>query len=115
VPDDDVNRFINDLVRAVSTYLYGRRMYEMMIPCETDPNLAATPSSMGDFAQIWQTAEKILYSKILETVPTRKTRIKRDFDPEAIRQLKTTAGQEILVGDSNLTAHTFKVELIDEC
>ena len=115
VPDEEVHRYINDLERTVSTYLYGRRMYETMMGWETDPNLAATSSLMRDFAEIWQAADKIVYSKTLETVSTRKTRIERDFDPEAIRQLKVTAGHDILIGGPHLALQAFKAGLIDEC
>ena len=115
VPDDEVHRYINDLERAVGTYLYGRRMYETMMSWETDPDLAAASPITRDFAKIWQAADKIVYSRTLETVSTRKTRIKRDFAPEAIRQLKVTAGYDILIGGPNLAAHAFKAGLIDEC
>jgi dihydrofolate reductase len=114
-PDEEVHRFINDLVRAARTYLYGRRMYETMMAWETDPNLTSASPIMGDFAEIWQAADKIVYSRTLENVSTRKTRVERDFDPEAIRKLKAPAGQDILIGGPNLAAHAFKAGLIDEC
>lgn len=115
MPDEAVHRYFNDLERDVGTYLYGRRMYETMMVWETDPNLAAKTSLLRDFAEIWQTADKIVYSKTLETVSTRKTRIERTFDPEAIRQLKVTATHDILIGGPNLAVHAFKAGLIDEC
>jgi dihydrofolate reductase len=114
-PDEEVHSFINNLVRPAGTYLYGRRMYETMIVWETDPNLAAGPPIYRDFAEIWQAADKIVYSKTLDAVSTRKTRMERVFDPEAVRQLKTTASQDILIGGSNLAAHAFRAGLIDEC
>jgi dihydrofolate reductase len=70
---------------------------------------------MQDFAEIWQAADKIVYSKTLEAVSTRKTRVERDFNPEAIRQLKAAAGHDILIGGPNLAAHAFRAGLIDEC
>ena len=97
-PDEEVHRFINNLVRSAGTYLYGRRMYETMMVWETDPNLAAESPIMRDFAEIWQAADKIVYSKTLEAVSTRKTQIERNFDPEAIRQLKEAVEQDILIG-----------------
>jgi hypothetical protein len=91
VPDEEVHTFINDLERPVGTYLYGRRMYDTMAGWETDHTLAAQSQLMHDFAQIWQAADKIGYSKTLETVSTGRTRIERDFDPEAVRQMKASA------------------------
>ncbi len=99
-PDDDVHRFINDLERPVGTYLYGRRMYETMLYWETiiPP---AQPSVAGDFKAIWQAAEKIVYSRTLETVSSDRTRIERDFDLDAVRQLKATSQpSDLAIGGS---------------
>jgi len=114
-PDEEVYSYINNLERAAGTYLYGRRMYEMMIAWETDPNLAAVSPIYRDFAEIWQAADKIVYSRTLEEVSTRKTRMERVFDPEAVRQLKAAARQDILIGGPDLAAHAFRAGLIDEC
>jgi dihydrofolate reductase len=115
MPDEEVHTFINDLERPVGTYLYGRRMYEVMVGWETDPTLADQSPVMRDFAEIWQAADKIVYSKTLEAVSTARTRIERDFDPEAVRQMKARAGHDILVGGPELAAQAFKAGLIDEC
>ena len=114
-PDEEVHRFINDLERAVGTYLIGRRMYETMMVWETDPNLAADSPLTRDYAEIWQAANKIVYSRTLETVSTRKTQLERTFDPEAIRQLKETVTEDITIGGPELAAHAFRAGLIDEC
>jgi dihydrofolate reductase len=114
-PDEEVHSFINNLVRSAGVYLYGRRMYETMIVWETDPNVAAGSPIYRDFAEIWQAADKIVYSRTLEGVSTRKTRMERVFDPEAVRQLKTTASQDLLIGGPELAAHAFRAGLVDEC
>src|SRR4051794_11974851 len=114
-PGEEVHGFINDLERSVGTYLYGRRMYETMASWETDASLAARSELMRDFAQIWQAADKIVYSKTLAKAPTAKTRIERDFDPEAVRQMKTSAGSDLTVGGPDLAADAFKAGLVDEC
>jgi dihydrofolate reductase len=114
-PDEEYFRFISNLVREAGTYLYGRRMYETMMVWETDPNLAAESPLRRDFAEIWQAANKIVYSKTLETVSTRKTQLEQTFDPEAIRQLKATGEHDILIGGPELAAHAFRAGLIDEC
>src|SRR5438552_14510628 len=93
-PDEEVHRFVNELERPVGTYLYGRRMYEVMVYWETAHTLADQPSFVRDFAEIWQAADKIVYSKALETAASARTRIERDFDPEAVRQLKASAGRD---------------------
>jgi len=114
-PDEEYFRFISNLVREAGTYLYGRRMYETMMVWETDPNLAAESPLRRDFAEIWQAANKIVYSRTLETVSTRKTQLEQTFDPEAIRQLKAASEHDILIGGAELAAHAFRSGLIDEC
>ena len=113
-PDEEVHRFVNDLERPVGTYLYGRRMYEVMSSWETAPVDADQPAFMRDFAQIWQAADKIVYSKTLETVSTARTRLERDLDPEAIRVLKATAVRDISVGGPELAAQAIEAGLVDE-
>ena len=113
-PDEEVHRFVNDLERPVGTYLYGRRMYEVMSSWETAPVDADQPAFMRDFAQIWQAADKIVYSKTLETVSTARTRLERDLDPEAIRVLKATAVRDISGGGPELAAQAIEAGLVDE-
>jgi dihydrofolate reductase len=114
-PDEEYFRFISNLVREAGTYLYGRRLYETMMVWETDPNLEAESPLSRNFAEIWQAANKIVYSKTLETVSIRKTQLERTFDPEAIRQLKKAIEKDILIGGAELAAHAFRSGLIDEC
>jgi dihydrofolate reductase len=113
-PDQEVHTFVNDLERPVGTYLYGRRMYEVMAPWETDPTLATQSPVMREFAQLWQAADKVVYSRTLETASTARTRIERDFDPEAVRQMKATAGRDLTVGGPDLAAQALKAGLVDE-
>ncbi len=114
-PDEEVHTFINDLERPVGTYLYGRRMYEVMVFWETGHTLADEPPPfIQDFAEIWQAADKIVYSKTLETASSARTRIERDFDPEAVRQMKARAERDITVGGPDLAAQAIKAGLVDE-
>jgi dihydrofolate reductase len=113
-PDEEVHAFINDLERPLGTYIYGRRMYETMVYWET-VDLADQPPVIRDFAEIWRQADKVVYSKTLETASTAKTRIERDFDPEAVRQMKASAKSDIAVGGANLAGHAFRAGLVDEC
>ncbi len=113
-PDEEVHKFINDLERSAGTHLYGRRMYETLMVWETDPSFTVDSPLLIDFAEIWQAADKIVYSKTLETVPTRRTKLERSFDPIVIRQLKETVERDILIGGPELAAHAFQAGLIDE-
>jgi len=113
-PDEEVHAFVNDLERPVGTYLYGRRMYEVMVYWETAHTVAGQPPVVQDFAKIWQAADKIVYSRTLETVSSARTLIEREFDPEAVRQLKAAAGRDITVGGPELAAQAMKAGLVDE-
>jgi dihydrofolate reductase len=113
-PDEEVFAFVNDLERAAGTYLFGRQMYETMVFWETADTLADQPPAVRDFTEIWQAADKIVYSRTLETVSSARTRIERDFDPEAVRQMKASAGRDITVGGPDLAAQAIKAGLVDE-
>jgi dihydrofolate reductase len=113
-PDDEVHSFVNDLERPVGTYLYGRRMYEVMRAWETMDTGPDQPPVVRDFAAIWQAADKIVYSKTLETASSARTRIERDFDPEAVRQVKASAGRDLTVGGPDIAAQAIKAGLVDE-
>jgi len=114
-PNEEVHAFINDLERPIGTYLYGRRMYEVMAFWETPPTYGDQPHCMRDFTGIWQAADKIVYSRTLDTVSSARTRIERNFDPEAVRRMKATAQRDITVGGPDLAAHAMKAGLVDEC
>ena len=114
-PDEEVHTFVNDLERPVGTYLYGRRMYDVMAPWETAHTVADQPSYALDFARIWQSADKVVYSTSLGAPSSARTRIERDFDPRAVRQLKESAGRDISVGGPGLAAQAIKAGLVDEC
>ncbi len=113
MPDEEVHTFINDLERPIGTYLYGRRLYEVMVGWETAHTLAGQLPYMQDFAQLWRAADKIVYSKTLETVSSARTRIQRDFDPEAVRQMKARAGRDLSVGGPHLAAQAITAGLVD--
>jgi len=113
VPDEEVHRFVNDLERPIGTYLYGRRLYEVMRYWET-AETAADPVTQ-DYAAIWQAADKIVYSRTLEAVSSARTRIERAFEPEAVRQLKAAAGRDLSVGGPVLAAEALRAGLVDEC
>src|SRR5205814_4225871 len=97
-PDEEVHAFVNELERPVGTYLYGRRMYETMVAWESPADLDAQPPFVQDYAEIWQRADKIVYSKTLPAAFSARTRIERDFDPEAVSALKAAAARDLSVG-----------------
>jgi dihydrofolate reductase len=113
-PDDEVHAFVNALERSAGTYLYGRRMYETMVYWETADTIADQPRVVQDFAQVWQSADKIVYSTTLQAVQSARTRIERAFDPDAVRHLKASADRDLTVGGPDLAAQAIRAGLVDE-
>jgi dihydrofolate reductase len=113
-PDDEVHAFVNDLERPIGTYLYGRRMYETMVFWET-VSTSTGPAVSRDYAEIWRAAEKVVYSRNLETVSSERTRIERDLDPDSVRRLKETSKADITIGGAELAAQALALDLVDEC
>jgi dihydrofolate reductase len=113
-PDEEVHAFVNDLERPIGTYLYGRRMYETMVAWETMPTDGGQSPVSRDYAQIWRAADKIVYSTTLPAVSSDRTRLERDFDVDAVRQLKASAENDISVGGPGLATAAIAAGLVDE-
>jgi dihydrofolate reductase len=110
-PSEEVHTFVNDLERPIGTYLYGRRLYDVMVAWET---IADEQPFVQDYARIWRAADKIVFSRSLETVTSERTRIERSFDPDAIREMKASADKDISIGGPTLAAQAFGAGLVDE-
>jgi dihydrofolate reductase len=112
--DEELHTAINVLASSVGTYLYGRKMYETMVYWETAHTLPDLPQVMRDWARQWQAAEKIVYSRTLAAPRSARTRIEREFDPDAIRQLKAGAAHDLTVDGPELAAQALRAGLVDE-
>jgi dihydrofolate reductase len=112
-PDEELHAFVNDLERPIGTHLYGRRMYDVMVFWETI-DTGPEPPVMRDFAQIWRAADKVVYSGTLAQVSSARTRLEREFDPEAVRAMKAFAASNISVGGPELAGHAIRAGLVDE-
>ena len=113
-PDEEVHRFVNAQERPIGTYLYGRRMYETMVFWETALDAPDQPAFVREYAEIWQAADKVVYSSTLQAVASARTRIERSFDPQAVRKLKATSARDISIGGPHLAAEAIRSGLVDE-
>jgi dihydrofolate reductase len=113
-PDEELHSFVSDLERPVGTYLYGRRMYQTMLYWETAHTVPGQPSFAREFTDIWQAAEKIVFSNTLKSVSSVRTRIERNFDPGMVRQLKSATEHDMTVGGADLAGQAIKAGLVDE-
>jgi len=115
-PDEGVHAFVNDLERPIGTYLYGRRMYEVLVAWASDDILAGDPPPIiRDYAPIWRAADKIVYSTTLQTASSPKTRIERVFDPDEVRRIKDATSSDLSVGGPGLAGQALGAGLVDEC
>lgn len=113
VPDDEVHAFVNDTQRPIGTYLYGRRLYEVMRAWET-MDVSDEPAVMVDYAALWRAADKIIYSSTLTAVASTRTRLERQLDPAEVRKLKQGSDRDLLVGGADLAATALREGLVDE-
>ena len=113
-PDEEVHAFVNELELPVATHLYGRRMYETMTYWESPANTADAPAVVQEYGEIWRAADKVVYSRSLETVSSTRTRIEREFDPAAVGRLKEAASGDLGIGGAELAAHAIEAGLVDE-
>lgn len=113
-PGEEVHAFVNDLTRPIGTHLFGRRMYEVMAVWERPEELPGMTEAMRDFAALWRTADKVVYSRTLDSVSTERTRLEREFDAGAVRALKQSSGRDLAIGGPELAASAFRADLVDE-
>jgi len=115
VPDDDVHRFVNERERSIGTYLFGRRLYEVMSAWDDMPGLDEQPGAIQEYAAIWRDTDKVVYSTTLSSTTTRRTRLERDLDRNAIRQMKHDAERDLSIGGPGLAGQALGAGLVDEC
>jgi dihydrofolate reductase len=113
-PDEEVHAYINDLERPAGTYLYGRRMYEVMRYWETAHTLPDRTPAFADYTRIWQAADKVVFSTSLDATTTARTRLERTFDADAIRRMKATAERDVSIGGPHLAEQAIKSGLVDD-
>src|SRR4051812_16260624 len=101
-PDEEVHQFVNDLERPIGTYLYGRRMYDVMSYWATAEAESGESSAAQDYAVIWRAADKVVYSRTLAGPMTPRTRVEPHFDPEQVRELVAAADHDVSIGGATL-------------
>ena len=113
-PDEELHGYINDVSRSVSTCLLGRRMYETMVFWEDPESVRGEPPVMAEYAAIWQGYDKIVYSTTLTDVSSERTRLEREFVPQAVRALKAASALDLTIDGPTLAEHALRAGLVDE-
>jgi dihydrofolate reductase len=115
MPDEELHAHVNDGERGIGTYLYGRRLFEVMEVWQTfGAEGSDEPPVIRDYAAIWRAADKVVYSTTLGGVSTPRTRLERTFDPDAVRALKAASSADLAVGGPTLAARALAAGLVDE-
>ena len=112
-PDPEVHAAVNELERPIGTYLYGRRMYEVMRYWETEPSAADAPAAERDYAELWRRADKVVFSGTLDASTTTRTRLERRFDPELVRELKRSSSRDLSIGGAGIAGAALRAGLVD--
>jgi dihydrofolate reductase len=113
-PDDEVHAFVNDRERDIGTYLYGRRMYYTMRFWETSSTDASQAEVSRDYAKIWRSADKVVFSTTLREATTERTRLEPVFDAGLVRRMKADAERDLSIGGPDLASQALEAGLVDE-
>ncbi len=113
-PDEEMHTFVNEIERPIGTYLYGRRLYETMVYWETAETITGRPQAEREYATIWQSADKIVFSRTLDGVRSARTRVEQEFDPGLVTSLKSSSERDLSVGGAELGAVALRAGLVDE-
>lgn len=112
-PSAELHRFYNDLMRPISTSIYGRKLYETMVVWEDMP-LVDEPDVIAEFAEIWRDSTKIVISTTLEQPTSQRTTLEGSFDPVAIRAIADAADGDVAIGGAELAGHALMAGIVDQ-
>jgi dihydrofolate reductase len=112
-PDEERHRFHNQQTREIGAHLVGRRLYEDMLPWETADEDPSAEGAVLEFAYIWQSVPKIVFSKTLDQVEG-NARLARDGVAEEVARLKEQPGKDLAIGGAGLAATAIALGLVDE-
>lgn len=112
--DAELHDAVVEHTGSVETYLFGRRMYEVMTFWETALDLPDLPDHVRRYATSWQAASKVVYSETLAAPVTRRTTLERSFDPEAVRAFVDSQDSDVSIEGPTLAAHALRAGIVDE-
>jgi dihydrofolate reductase len=113
-PDEELHRHFNQQEQLIDIHLYGRKLYENM--ASYWPTAGQDPSAPQveiDYARLWKTMQKIVFSTTLQQVGWNSQLVKGDI-AEVVNRLKAQPGGDMSVGGAGLAASFMQLGLIDE-
>ena len=114
--DEEVHQYFTDLMHNVDLLVYGRKTYQLMVPFWPDvaKNHSGPTNAMNDFAQAFDSINKLVFSKSLDSTEAKNTRIVRTNLQDEILKLKQEQGKDILTGGVSLPSQLIELGLVDE-
>jgi dihydrofolate reductase len=115
IPDDEVLEYFTGLMRQVDLQVFGRKTYELMVPYWPDvaKDQSATKAD-SDFARAFDSVNKLVFSRSLDSGENGNTRIVRTNLRDEILRLKQEPGKNILVGGVDIPSQLIELGLVDE-
>jgi len=115
VADDETHEYFTQLMGDVDLLVFGRKTYELMVPFwpEVAKSQSMTKAS-NEFARTFDSIPKIVFSRTLDAVEDRNTRIVRTDLHDEILKLKQEQGKNILVGGVDIPSQLIELGLVDE-
>jgi len=113
--DDETHEYFTDLLRECDLGVFGRITYQLMVPFW--PEVAKSQSmskASNEFARVFDSLDKIVFSRTLETVEDKNTRIVRTNLRDELLKLKQEQGKSILLGGVSVPSQLIELGLVDE-
>jgi len=113
--DEETHKYFTHLLREADLLVYGRKTYQLMVPFwpEVAKHQSLSPAS-NEFAQAFDSLNKIVFSRSLVSAEDKKTRIVRTNLRDEILKLKQEQGKNILVGGVDIPSQLIELGLVDE-
>jgi dihydrofolate reductase len=115
VADDESHGYFTNLLREVDLLVFGRITYQLMVPFW--PEVAKSQSmskASNEFARVFDSIDKIVFSRTLQSVEDKNTRIVRTNLRDEILRLKQEQGKSILLGGVDIPSQLIELGLVDE-
>src|SRR4051812_16792626 len=111
-PDDEQFGVHLERVAGLGAYLCGRRLYEAMVPWETDPSMRGT-ALMSQFADVWSALPKVVFSRTLDRVEG-NARLAAGSVTEEVAAALAGTGKDVEIGGAGLAGQAIQAGLVDE-
>lgn len=113
--DEETHEYFTRILQDADLLVYGRKTYELMVPFwpEVAKNQSMDKAS-NEFAKAFDSLDKVVFSRTLDSVEDKNTRIVRTDLRDEILKLKQEPGKNILTGGVSIPSQLIELGLVDE-